>query len=242
MVLMSSGSAPLDLLLEGGFEQDIITTIYGPSGSGKSNIVMVAVAQALRSGKLVVFIDTEASFSVGRVQQLLPDFKQYASQIKFLKPTTFEEQKGAFEVLYKLVFDDAQQQVGLIVVDSIAMLYRLEAGMTSDVYATNRELGIQLGRLTEITRKKRIPVLLTNQVYADFENKNNVHMVGGDLLKYSSKCLIELRKFKGGVRTASIVKHRFLPEGKTVAFRIVNEGLVGVELEDVRPVENAYEL
>jgi hypothetical protein len=43
--------------------------------------------------------------------------------------------------------------------------------------------------MTEIARKKKIPVLISNQVYADFEDKDKVNLVGGDLLKYGSKCL-----------------------------------------------------
>ena len=49
--------------------------------------------------------------------------------------------------------------------------------------------------LTELSRKRGIPIVITNQVYSDFES-DEIKMVGGDLLKYSSKCLIELRQHK----------------------------------------------
>ena len=49
--------------------------------------------------------------------------------------------------------------------------------------------------LVEIARKKKIPVLITNQVYTDFDHRDEVKMVGGDLLRYGSKCLIELKTF-----------------------------------------------
>ena len=65
-------------------------------------------------------------------------------------------------------------KIGLIVVDTIAMLYRVEMGTSSKVYETNRELGRQLSFLTHIARIKGIPVLILNQVYADFENKDKV--------------------------------------------------------------------
>ena len=41
---LSTGSEPIDELLKGGLETDVITTIYGPAGSGKSNIALCAVA------------------------------------------------------------------------------------------------------------------------------------------------------------------------------------------------------
>jgi len=57
----------------------------------------------------------------------------------------------------------------VIILDGAAMLYRLELAKSKDSYLVNRELGLQLSYLTEIARKKNIPVLVTNQVYADLD-------------------------------------------------------------------------
>lgn len=216
---ISSGSAIIDLLLDGGFEKDVITTIYGPAGCGKTNVCLLCSLDVAQNKK-VIYIDTDGSFSVERVKQLSGKYKELLDNIVLLKPTTFDEQKESFEKLREL----AEDVIGLIVVDSIAMLYRLEIGKTEHVYEINKELGLQLGYLTEVARKKNIPILLTNQVYADFENKDQVNMVGGDLLKYGSKCLIELKKFRKGRRVAIIKKHRSLEEDKCVEFNIVENG------------------
>ena len=93
------------------------------------------------------------------------------------------------------------------------------------MYGINRALGQQISYLNEIARKKNIPVLITNQVYADFKNKNNVKMVGGDILKYGSKCLIELKNFKNGNRAAIMKKHRSIKQGKNIMYQIVNSGI-----------------
>ncbi|RJQ17254.1 DNA repair and recombination protein RadB [Candidatus Woesearchaeota archaeon] len=216
---VSTGTTAMDWLLEGGYEKDAITTIYGPAGSGKTNLCLLCIAS---STKKVIYIDTEGSFSIARFKQICPDYKEALKRVVFLNPTTYDEQKKAFELLKKIVDD----KVGLIVVDSIAMLYRLELGQANDVYTVNRTLGLQLGYITEIARKRNIPVLITNQVYADFENKEKVHMVGGDLLRYQSKCLIELQKISPGLRKATIQKHRSIEEGKSVIFKIVDEGII----------------
>jgi hypothetical protein len=50
-----------------------------------------------------------------------------------------------------------------------------------------------------------------------------VNVVGGDLLKYWSKCIIELQN-QEGKKKAIIKKHRSLPE-KILNFEIVNEGI-----------------
>ena len=119
-------------------------------------------------------------------------------------------------------------QIGLIIVDSISMLYRLELGKNEDVYNTNSALGKQLACLVEITSSQKIPVLITNQVYTDFDNRDQVKMVGGDLLKYGSKCLLEVQKYTH-CRGLILRKHRFLPEGKGLKFNIVQEGIEEVK-------------
>ena len=44
----------------------------------------------------------------------------------------------------------------------------------------NRELGRQISYLNEIARKKDIPVLVTNHVYADFEEKEHYYFLTTD--------------------------------------------------------------
>ena len=53
-------------------------------------------------------------------------------------------------------------------------------------------LSVQLNLLTEITRKYNIPILLTNQVYSDFDERNAIKIVGGDIITYASKAAISL--------------------------------------------------
>lgn len=231
-VRLSTGTECFDELLNGGLEKDVITTIYGPAGAGKTNLSLVIIASVIQSGKKVLYIDTEGSFSIARMLQILPDYEKYAKNILFLKPYTFDDQKQAFLKLQRRVEEDAKE-FSLIVVDSIAMLYRLEIGKTLDVQFVNKELGIQLGLLTEIARRYSIPVLLVNQVYADFDNRDRVNMVGGDLLKYQSKCLIEFKKGHNGIRVAKLIKHRSLPEGLEMAFKIIESGVQKTQIPTI---------
>jgi DNA repair protein RadB len=220
MTKICTGSPLLNNFLEGGYDRDIITTIYGPSGSGKTNLCLIAAVKVVNNGKKVIFIDTEGGIAVERIKQLSDNYENSLKNIIFFNPLTFEEQKLVFDQLKEVVNDS----IGMIVVDSISMLYRLELGKSEEVYDVNSALGKQIACLVEIARRKKIPVLITNQVYADFKNKDQVKMVGGDLLKYGSKCLIELQKFHNA-RGLILRKHRSLPESKEVRFRIVQEGI-----------------
>lgn len=234
---ISAGSYDLNKFLYGGYETDIITTIYGPGGSGKTNFcTLVAVSQA-KKGNKVIFVDTEGGFSSARALQIINEPKEKAEKvlenISLLKPTSFKEQEKDFEKLLEYV---RQGNISLIVVDSIAMLYRLELADAikskdeSKIKEVNSNLASQLRKLNEIARKQNIPVIVTNQVYSLFvqggenlDKEKQVSMVGGDLLKYWSKCLIELKR-SGTKRTLILKKHRSLPE-KKLDFEIIDVGI-----------------
>ncbi|MBR9676819.1 DNA repair and recombination protein RadB [Candidatus Woesearchaeota archaeon] len=219
----NSGCVVVDELLNGGFENEVITTIYGPAASGKTNICMISAIKTALDDKTVIYIDTEGGFSIERLKQLQKEPEKILDNILFFKPVSFEEQKKLFSKLQSLI----TQKTGLIIVDTIAMLYRLELGKSDEVYEVNKELGQQLAVLSQIARTKNIPVLVTNQVYSVFDDRDRVNMVGGDMLKYGSKCLVELQNYKN-MRRAILRKHRSMPQ-KEVFFKIVSDGLEKVE-------------
>ncbi|MFA5174180.1 MAG: DNA repair and recombination protein RadB [Candidatus Pacearchaeota archaeon] len=229
-----TGSYDLNKWLNGGYEKDIITMFYGPPGSGKTNFVTLAACHQAKIGKKVIFIDTEGGFSVERIKQIslgLPEF--ILKNIIILKPIDFKEQKEAF---LKMLKELKSENIGLIIVDSINMLYRMELADArkigiEKIQEINSDLAKQMKALFEIARKKEIPILLTSQVYNEFlkeeewlagkEAKANV--VGGDSLKYWCKCIIELKN-SNGKKKAILRKHRSLPECD-LNFEICNEGI-----------------
>jgi DNA repair protein RadB len=233
---ISAGSYDLNRFLGNGYEDDIISTVYGPGGSGKSNLCMCVCVSQARRGNKVIFIDTEGGFSVERFFQIhggnKEDVERDLENVLLLKPTSFEEQEGAF---LKMVQWVNHKNISLIIVDSIAMLYRLELGdaikseETEKIREVNRKLARQLRSLNEIARKENIAVIVTNQVYSRFvcdddeKKMREVNMVGGDLLKYWSKCLIELQ-YSFGKRKMLLRKHRSLPN-KEMNFEIINSGI-----------------
>ena len=240
---ISAGSYDLNTWLHGGYEKDIITMIAGPPGSGKTNFVILAACSQAKKGNKVIFIDTEGGFSIERVKQIVgkENTPEFLDNLLLLQPTSFEEQKKSFENLLKTL---KKNHVSLIVIDGIAMLYRLELGdarsensnskknlKDEKIQKVNREVAKQMRCLAEISRKQNIPILITNQVYGKFVEGENwksgfekeMNIVGGDLFKYWSKCIIELKKDEGK-RKAVLLKHRSLAE-KELKFLIKDAGI-----------------
>ena len=69
-------------------------------------------------------------------------------------------------------------------------------------------------------------VVITNHVYSRFDGDGLVEPVGGTILKYRSKIMVELaRGDLNGERFAVLKRHRSRPEGLQTRFRIVDSGL-----------------
>jgi len=204
----------LDELLEGGIEKGIITEIYGEGGTGKTNICIQAAKQCIEEGKKVVYIDTEG-ISKERLIQIFKD-KKKLEKILFFFPFSLKEQEEMVEKATKL-------DVGLVIVDSINLFYRLE--MEDESMAT-RSLTKQLVTLQIMARKKKIPILITSQVYSAGDE---VRPFAGRSMDHIAKTIIKLDRDgnENGkeVRYATIIKHRSLPEGKRIKFYITEDGI-----------------
>jgi len=210
---LSSNTKVMDELLGGGIENGVITNFYGPAGSGKTNLCLIFTLSALKKGK-VAYIDTESGFSTERFFQMGGTHEDLKNVI-YEHPSNFREQEASLQKLRDL-------ELSLIVVDSFVSLYRLVLN-EENITNINRELAGQMAYLSNLAKEKKIPVIITNQVYS--VNSNEIELSGRDVVKYWSKCLIEIKKSDENRRLAIIRKHRSQPEGKKVEFEITATGI-----------------
>lgn len=216
-------SQPIDKLLDGGVEVGAITNFYGPPGSGKTNIALCAALNCLSSGKSLIYMDTEGSFSLERFRQLGGN---ELGNIIFMEPHTWKEQHEMIRKLEKVVERDS---IGLIIIDSLVALYRLELDR-ENFQLVNRQLATQYSLLSKIARKYKMPVVVTNQVYGyrDF-GEEKIELTSRAIAKYWSKALIELKRGdRPNHRIAIVRKHRSIPESKSIEFEITRDGLKGI--------------
>lgn len=216
MTILPLRCRPLDDLLGGGLESGIITRIYGEAGSGKTNLCLQATRESVRSKKKAAYIDTEG-VSLERIRQICADcdYKAILRDILFFTPSSFSSQE-------QMVSDAINAKgVGLIVVDTITMFYRLS--LEEDREGAIRSFTRQMTNLQLAAREKGLYVVITEQVFTNkkgevrpFTNRDADHMTK-TMLRFDRKGI--------GQREATIIKHRSQPEGAKASFRIGAAGL-----------------
>jgi DNA repair protein RadB len=216
---LATACASLDALLDGGLEADAITLVFGEGGSGKTNLALQCAREAAKAGKRVAYVDTEGVSAI-RLQQVFgagPEGEDLQGQVLFFTPYTIEEQE-------KLVANATRvPELGLLVVDSINMHYRLHIAGGDDAESdAARSLYKQLHHLTSFARQSQVPILVTGQVYG---GEDGTQPWARRIMEHLVKALVRFEKKPDGTRKATILKHRSIEEGRSARFRIGSGGL-----------------
>jgi DNA repair protein RadB len=221
-----TGCQPLDELLGGGFERGTVTELFGEGGTGKSNIVLVLAAGVARSGKKAIIIDTEG-VSLERLFQVCggPTDRETAQalmrSIFIFDASDMDEQEEA--VNKAIVLAEQREDVDLLALDSATSHYRRYVGTEEENRARTR-LGLMVTRLLRCARTRKIPVVITNQVYTDIEAGRH-EPIGGHHLGHSSKAIIRLDRLGRNRRRATVEKHRSIGEGVSAEFSLTADGI-----------------
>ncbi len=210
---------PLDSLLEGGVEAGALTLFYGEAGSGKTNVCLQLARNVAREKK-VIYIDTEG-VSLERLRQIAGDaFEAVVENILFFEPYDFGQQEKMVGQAAKLA--EGSEDIGLIVFDSATLHFRLTR--KEDSRDERKSLTGQITKLLRAARKRKIPVVLTSQVYTDLD-RGTYEPLGGHVMHHSAKAIVRLEKIGEGVRIATLMKHRHLAEGRSTEFRLTAKGV-----------------
>jgi len=217
MERLSTGNKAFDDLLGGGLEPKIITQLYGGPASGKSVLCVLAAVACLRTGKGVIFIDTEG-FSIERFRQVAGgEAEKLAHELFLYEPHDFDQQGLMIAGLQRHFSRD---NIGLIIMDSATVLYRTQ--LEKGVEAMQRLIR-QIMHLLGYAKKYGIPVLITNQVYMDIQRGVYIGL-GGTALAHISKVIVNIERMNAH-RRATLEKHRSRPPGAFFDFDIVEQGI-----------------
>ncbi len=223
---ISTGCEVIDNMLGGGIEAGTISLVYGEAGSGKTNFCIQLAKVQVLGGKKVVYIDTEG-LSQDRIDQICgDDCDLIMKNLLIFEPYAFDEQENIVDKAVNLSLKN--DDIGLVILDSATLHYRIETGHDTE-RGERKSLTRQITALLRLCRKKRIPVILTSQVFTDVD-AGIFKPLGGHVLHHNAKTIIRLDKVGQGLREAVLIKHRSRAEGKKALFRLTENGLECVEV------------
>jgi DNA repair protein RadB len=213
-----TGCISLDKLLGGGFHTERISLIYGEAETGKTSLAVQCAVNCARRGSKSLFIDTDGTFSYERLSQLSEDdYDKISPLIIIMRPTTFQEQAIAIDYLDKAI----TKKFGLIVVDAVTSLYRVELDGAEEMYIANRELNRQLAVLTQIVKTRKIAALVISQVRSvPLGGTTEMKPVATRVLNYWSDIILNMKQ-TGQTRVIKVLREKH-PKIKGNGFIYIN--------------------
>jgi len=218
---VSTGCSSLDRLLKGGLPSDSVSLVYGEAETGKSSLAIQCAVNCTRAGLKAIFIDSDGTFSSRRLSQIAyHDYEKISPLIILIKPTTFQEQVHALDHLENYI----TRKVGLLVVDTITSLYRVELASQKQTFALNRQLNRQIAYLAEITTSHKIATLITSQVRSVLDRDQVVvEPVATRVLKFWSGIVLNL-KTTGQIRVLKAVLEKHpVQKRRTSCYLTINK-------------------
>jgi len=220
LVLLPFRCSTLDEMLDGGVESGCLTLIYGEAGTGKTNLCLALAREIALQGKKTVYVDSEG-ISLQRLKDMSgEDQEAVLKEVLVSEVHSLEDQDRMVNKAIKLA--EGNSEIGLIVIDSMTMFYRLAS--KDDERVERRLLGGQSARLLTLARKKNLPVVITSQVYTDVET-GIFEALGGNVLHHNAKTIILVERLAPGKRKAVLMKHRHLAEGRSGIFYLTDKGI-----------------
>lgn len=241
LIQLSTGSAELDKLLQGGIETGSITEIFGEFRTGKTQLLhQLAVTCQLPidmgggEGR-AIWIDTENTFRPERIVQIAQRYnlnpKEALDNIAVAQAPNTDIQLDYLQEAGAML---AAQRYAIVIVDSATALYRTDYMGRGELAARQQHLALFLRRLQRLCDIFGVAVVISNQVVADPSGigmGDNKKPIGGNIMAHASTTRLYFKKARAEQRICKIYDSPCLPEGEC-KFAISTKGIVDCADED----------
>jgi len=166
-LFVPTGLSELDSALHGGLRAGHLVEIVGRAGLGKSQLCLTISAKLIQQQKRgVIYLDSERKFSRERFKEILSvvgDDGVVEDDAQRCVPIRADHMNARefLATIKQLETVIVEQNIGLVVVDSIAAIARAEDVSIAERQSSLAKIATELKQLAETFN---IPVLVTNQV------------------------------------------------------------------------------
>jgi len=192
MATISTGSNCIDEKIGGGIQPGAILLVYGEPDTGKSTFALQCAVNCAVQGQKILYVDCDNTFSTERLAQIAGyRFDDVAERVVLVKPRNFKEQTILIDKI-----EDYTVNVGFMVFDTFTSLYSARAAELPKSFSVNRELNKQLAILAQLSKTKKIPLLILSQVRSvigEQAESVSVRPVANRVLKFWAETILFLK-------------------------------------------------
>ena len=212
--MISTGLLGLDDLLGGGIVGGTIIDIFGPGGSGKTQLAMQICLNSLHDG-IVLYQDTTGAFRPERMLQLIKLKNLQDSLLDNMIVARITNTVEQFEYVKKI----SELSPKLVVIENITDLFTFEYSRETNSLEKHVRFMEYMHLLSMISIKTRVPVVVTNTVRSSDDQE--IESLNKSISMFTHK-KIKLEK------DGKIFKARVFPsygKKKEILYKITEAGL-----------------
>ena len=213
--MLSTGLLGLDELLGGGIASGTIVDIFGPGGSGKTQLTMQISLNSLQNG-MVLYQDTTGDFRPERMLQLI--------KLKDLQPSLLDNMiiaritNTAEQVKYVKKISELRPK--LVVIENITDLFTFEYSRETSLLEKHVRFMEYMHMLSMTSINTQIPVVVTNMVRSS--NDQEIENLNKSISMFTHK---KIKLQKDGQKYNAQILPSF-GKKKVLSYTITEEGLV----------------